>query len=66
MQAWLTRKKFGLDYVPAGVSGDAARPYNIVLDSFNGDGNGKTDGWKQPDCANTADPTTLPAISVAP
>jgi hypothetical protein len=30
--AWRTRNTLGLDYVPAGVSGDALRPDNIVFD----------------------------------
>ena len=30
--AWRTRNGLGLDYVPAGVSGDATRPDNIVYD----------------------------------
>jgi uncharacterized protein GlcG (DUF336 family) len=64
MQAWLTRKNLGLDYVPAGVSGDATRPDNIVIDGFNGDANGKTDGWEQPGCANTTDPLSLPVVRV--
>ena len=33
--AWLTRNNLGLDYVPAGVSGDPARPDNIVYDIFD-------------------------------
>lgn len=30
--AWRTRNNLGLDYVPGGVSGDPARPDNIVFD----------------------------------
>jgi uncharacterized protein GlcG (DUF336 family) len=62
--AWLVRKNLGLDNLAGigGVSGDAARPDNIVYDSFNGTNNGITDGWEQPTCANTANPTTLPAV----
>ncbi len=30
--AWRTRNNLGLDHVPAGISGDAARPDNIVFD----------------------------------
>jgi uncharacterized protein GlcG (DUF336 family) len=63
-QAWITRHNLSLDYVPAGVSGDTSRPDNIVYDAFNGDGNGKTDGWEQPDCFNTGNPTSLPAVRV--
>ena len=36
--AWRTRKNLGLDHVPGGVSGDAARPDNIVFDVTNGFG----------------------------
>lgn len=36
--AWRTRKNLGLDHVPAGVSGDPARPDNIVFDVANGFG----------------------------
>jgi uncharacterized protein GlcG (DUF336 family) len=34
--AWRTRSALGLDYVPAGVSPDASRPDNIILDVVNG------------------------------
>jgi len=65
--AWRVRNTLNLDYVPAGVSGDAARPDNMVIDDLNGDSNGKTDGWEQPTCANTTNPTSLPAAkSVGP
>lgn len=65
--AWRVRNTLNLDYVPAGVSGDAARPDNMVIDDLNGDNNGKTDGWEQPTCANTTNPTGLPAAkSVGP
>ncbi len=30
--AWRTRNNLGLDHVPAGVSGDAMRPDNIIYD----------------------------------
>ena len=63
-QAWLTRRNLNLDYVPAfgGITGDATRPDNIVYDSFNGDHDSKTNGWEQPTCANTTNPTLLPAV----
>lgn len=65
--AWRVRNTLNLDYVPAGVSGDASRPDNMVIDDLNGDSNGKTDGWEQPTCANTTNPTGLPsAKSVGP
>jgi len=38
MVAWETRANLGLDFVPAGVSGDAARPDNIIFDVNNGFG----------------------------
>ena len=63
--AWLARGTLKLDNfgtTVGGVSGDSARPDNIVYDSFNGDGNGKTDGWEQPGCANTSNPALLPAV----
>ena len=68
-QAWLVRKNLGLDNLAGigGVSGDAARPDNIVYDSINGGdpptgNNAITDGWEQPTCFNTGNPTTLPAV----
>jgi len=63
-QAWLVRKNLGLDNLAGvgGVSGDPARPDNIVYDSINGNNNGITDGWEQPTCANTGNPTSLPAV----
>jgi uncharacterized protein GlcG (DUF336 family) len=63
-QAWLVRKNLGLDNLAGigGVSGDAARPDNIVYDSINGNSNNITDGWEQPTCANTGNPTSLPAV----
>ena len=36
--AWRTRNNLSLDYVPAGVSADAARPDNIVYDITNAAG----------------------------
>jgi len=38
MVAWETRHNLGLDFVTAGVSGDAARPDNIIFDTSNGFG----------------------------
>ena len=63
-QAWLVRKNLGLDNLAGigGVSGDAARPDNIVYDNINGDSNAITDGWEQPTCANTGNPRALPAV----
>lgn len=63
-QAWLVRKNLGLDNLAgvSGVSGDAARPDNIVYDAINGNSNNITDGWEQPTCANTGNPIALPAV----
>ena len=64
-QAWLTRHNLNLDYVPSpvfSVSADLTRPDNIVYDSLNGNNNKITDGWEQPTCANTTDPTLLPTV----
>jgi len=41
--AWRTRNNLNLDYVPGGVSGDAAHPDGIVYD--------QTSGWAHPVCA---------------
>jgi Haem-degrading len=35
MVAWETRHNLGLDFVTAGVSGDPARPDNIIFDVTN-------------------------------
>lgn len=65
--AWRTRHTLKLDYVPAGVSGDAMRPDNIVYDIVNPTGfpiGVSAGGWGHPVC--TAAATTiageLPAI----
>jgi hypothetical protein len=65
MIAWRVRNNLGLDELASvgGVSGDNTRPDNAVLDKINGNNDGITNGWEQPDCGNgTADPTTLPAV----
>ncbi|HYI92663.1 MAG TPA: heme-binding protein [Bryobacteraceae bacterium] len=49
--AWRTRNMLQLDYVPAGVSGDAARPDNIVYDITGGTSAG---GWGHPVCSDAA------------
>lgn len=46
MVAWEVRNKLGLDFVPNGVSGDPARPDNIIFDVTNGFGH--------PTCLNAA------------
>jgi uncharacterized protein GlcG (DUF336 family) len=61
---WRVRHNLGLDNLAGvgGVSGDAARPDNIILDSLNGNHNGVTDGFEQPPCLNTAGSDSLPAV----
>ena len=44
--AWRTRNTLGLDYVPAGVSGDPTRPDNIVYTVGT--------GWEHPVCSALA------------
>ena len=46
MVAWELRHNLVLDFVPNGVSGDAARPDNIIFDVTNGFGH--------PNCLNPA------------
>lgn len=51
--AWRTRNNLGLDYVPAGVSGDPARPDNIVYDITSQIGQMpgvSAKGWGHPAC----------------
>lgn len=43
-----------------GVSGDGARPDNIILDIANGVSGG---GFGHPECINTGDPSELPAVN---
>jgi len=55
--AWRTRNNLALDYVPGGVSGDPARPDNIVYDitSKLGQQEGVSEsGWGHPACSATA------------
>jgi hypothetical protein len=64
---WKTRHILGLDFVPAGVSGDAARPDNIVYDITPQGGQQEgvsTSGWGHPKCSDaaTAIAATLPPI----
>jgi uncharacterized protein GlcG (DUF336 family) len=62
--AWRARDALNLDYVPGGVSGDAARPDNIIYD-IAPDANGhpvSAGGFGHPACAPpTPAPGTLPA-----
>ena len=46
MVAWETRANLGLDFVTGGVSGDAARPDNIIFDV--------TDPFGHPTCLDPA------------
>jgi uncharacterized protein GlcG (DUF336 family) len=64
--AWRTRRNLNLDFVPAGVSGDTARPDNIVYDIVNPAGYPEgvsAAGWGHPKCSAAAASiaATLPA-----
>jgi uncharacterized protein GlcG (DUF336 family) len=55
--AWETRHGLGLDYVPAGVSGDKTHPDNIVFDITQQAGQMpglSTSGWGHPFCSSVA------------
>ena len=65
--AWRTRNNLKLDHLQGvgGVSGDAARPDNIIYDitpNPNGGTGISKGGFGHPTCINTADPSTLPAV----
>lgn len=66
--AWRTRNNLGLDHVPAGVSGDPARPDNIIFDIADDPGKNpeSAGGFGHPNCINAANETAiasaLPAI----
>ena len=65
--AWRTRNNLKLDHLQGvgGVSGDAARPDNIIYDitpNPNGGTGISAGGFGHPTCINTADPKTLPAV----
>ena len=68
MIAWRTRNSLGLDQfggTVGGVSGDAARPDNIVYDIAPNPAGGtgvSAGGFGHPSCIATADPATLPAV----
>ena len=64
---WKTRHSLRLDFVPGGVSGDAARPDNIVYDitSQPGQQEGISEsGWGHPACSTSATSVaaTLPVV----
>lgn len=61
--AWLIRKNLNLDHLAGvgGVSGDNARPDNIVFDL---DASGKSKGgFGHPQCVNTGNAAALPAVA---
>ncbi|MGA2809405.1 MAG: heme-binding protein [Terracidiphilus sp.] len=65
--AWRTRHSLNLDFVPAGVSGDATRPDNIVYDITNPTGfpiGVSAGGWGHPVCSTAATTiaSQLPAV----
>jgi len=65
--SWRTRHALVLDFVPAGVSGDASRPDNIVYDIVNAPGlplGVSESGWGHATCsaAATSIASKLPAI----
>jgi uncharacterized protein GlcG (DUF336 family) len=67
--AWRTRNNLQLDFVPAGVSGDATRPDNIVYDITNPAGfpiGVSAGGWGHPVCSASATTiaASLPVVSV--
>jgi uncharacterized protein GlcG (DUF336 family) len=65
--AWRVRNNLGLDHLSGvgGVSGDSARPDNIVFDitpnPFGGTGN-SAGGFGHPTCLNTSGSNTLPPV----
>lgn len=67
---WRTRNNLRLDFVPGGVSGDGARPDNMIFDiepNPNGGTGISAGGFGHPHCTadNDGDPATLPATSSA-
>jgi hypothetical protein len=66
--AWRTRHNLNLDHLGAGiiggVSGDAARPDNIIFDiTTNTYGiSSSAGGFGHPKCINTGNPALLPAV----
>ena len=60
MIGWRVRTALGLDFLAGkGVSGDAARPDNIIYDIAGGV---SASGFGHPTCINTGDQTLLPAV----
>lgn len=67
MIAWRVRDNVGLDNLlgVGGVSGDPNRPDNIIYDiapNPNGGTGISAGGFGHPECINTANPATLPAV----
>jgi uncharacterized protein GlcG (DUF336 family) len=65
--AWRVRQNLKLDYLSGvgGVSGDAARPDNIIFDIMPNPTGGtgvSAGGFGHPPCLGPADPSTLPAV----
>ncbi|HEV8042516.1 MAG TPA: heme-binding protein [Bryobacteraceae bacterium] len=65
--AWRVRNNLGLDHLSGvgGVSGDAARPDNIIFDitaNPNGGTGISAGGFGHPTCLNTSGSSTLPAV----
>ena len=65
--AWRVRHALNLDHLSGvgGVSGDAARPDNIVYDITPNPSGGtgiSAGGFGHPECINTANPSMLPAV----
>jgi uncharacterized protein GlcG (DUF336 family) len=65
--AWRVRQALNLDFLAGigGVSGDAARPDNIIFDITDNPAGGSgvsKGGFGHPKCLNTGDPSTLPAV----
>lgn len=65
--AWRVRNKLGLDHLSGvgGVSGDSARPDNIVFDitpNPNGGTGISAGGFGHPSCPNTSGSSTLPPV----
>lgn len=63
---WRTRNYLGLDYVPAGVSGDSTHPDNMVFDITPNPKGGtgvSAGGFGHPHCGdNDGDPSDLPGV----
>jgi uncharacterized protein GlcG (DUF336 family) len=70
--AWRTRDNLGFDNLVgvggvAALNGDAGHPDNMMIDGTNTDTEfgaaaGVTDGFEQPACINTTNPTLLPVV----